>query len=50
MFVFYFIYFLKGGIAFVTIKGVLKLFYKQQQYLRQAKRKILNFDEQTANT
>ncbi|XP_066277214.1 E3 ubiquitin-protein ligase MARCHF5-like [Branchiostoma lanceolatum] len=38
-----------GGIAFVVIKGVLRIYYKQQQYLRQAQRKIQDFvpeDEQ----
>lgn len=36
---------LLGGIAFVAIKGVLKIYYKQQQYLRQANRVICDFDE-----
>lgn len=31
---------LLGGIAFITIKGVLKIYYKQQQYIRQAQRRI----------
>ncbi|XP_023679961.1 E3 ubiquitin-protein ligase MARCHF5 isoform X1 [Paramormyrops kingsleyae] len=35
-----------GGIAFVAIKGAFKVYFKQQQYLRQAHRKILNFPEQ----
>ena len=35
----------QGGFAFVTIKGILKLYYKQQQYIRQAQRRILNYDE-----
>ncbi|XP_053477676.1 E3 ubiquitin-protein ligase MARCH5 isoform X1 [Ictalurus furcatus] len=34
-----------GGIAFVAIKGAFKVYFKQQQYLRQAHRKILNFPE-----
>lgn len=38
--------FLQGGIAFVAIKGAFKVYFKQQQYLRQAHRKILNFPEQ----
>lgn len=37
---------LQGGIAFVAIKGAFKVYFKQQQYLRQAHRKILNFPEQ----
>ena len=40
----------QGGFAFVTIKGVLKLYYKQQQYIRQAQRRILNFDETSTST
>ncbi|XP_056591747.1 E3 ubiquitin-protein ligase MARCHF5 [Triplophysa dalaica] len=32
-----------GGIAFVVMKGVLKVYFKQQQYLIQANRHILNF-------
>ncbi|KAG2462580.1 MARH5 ligase, partial [Polypterus senegalus] len=35
-----------GGIAFVAIKGAFKVYFKQQQYLRQAHRKILNYTEQ----
>ncbi|XP_022094346.1 E3 ubiquitin-protein ligase MARCH5-like isoform X2 [Acanthaster planci] len=35
-----------GGIAFVTIKGALKVFYKQHQYLRQAHRTIQDFPEE----
>ncbi|KAB0398311.1 hypothetical protein E2I00_001539 [Balaenoptera physalus] len=35
-----------GGIAFVAIKGAFKVYFKQQQYLRQAHRKILNYPEQ----
>ncbi|XP_032807970.2 E3 ubiquitin-protein ligase MARCHF5 isoform X1 [Petromyzon marinus] len=31
-----------GGIAFVAIKGAFKVYFKQQQYLRQAHRRILN--------
>jgi len=40
----------QGGFAFVTIKGILKLYYKQQQYIRQAQRRILNYDETTTPT
>lgn len=40
------VFFLQGGIAFVAIKGAFKVYFKQQQYLRQAHRKILNFPEQ----
>lgn len=41
---------LMGGFAFVTIKGALKLYYKQQQYVRQAQRRILNYDDATTST
>ncbi|MBN3316444.1 MARH5 ligase, partial [Atractosteus spatula] len=34
-----------GGIAFIVIKGVLKVYFKQQQYLMQANRRILNYPE-----
>ncbi|XP_071236743.1 E3 ubiquitin-protein ligase MARCHF5 isoform X1 [Salvelinus alpinus] len=34
-----------GGIAFVAVKGAFKVYFKQQQYQRQAHRKILNFPE-----
>nr|XP_033805384.1 E3 ubiquitin-protein ligase MARCH5-like isoform X2 [Geotrypetes seraphini] len=32
-----------GGIAFIVIKGVLKVYFKQQQYLIQVNRRILNY-------
>ncbi|XP_070707244.1 E3 ubiquitin-protein ligase MARCHF5 [Pempheris klunzingeri] len=34
-----------GGIAFVLMKGVLKVYFKQQQYVIQANRHILNYPE-----
>lgn len=34
-----------GGLAFVLIKGVLKVYFKQQQYVIQANRQILNYPE-----
>ena len=37
--------FRQGGIAFVAMKGVLKVYFKQQQYLIQANRHILNYPE-----
>ena len=40
------VFYLQGGIAFVAIKGAFKVYFKQQQYLRQAHRKILNFPDQ----
>lgn len=35
----------QGGIAFITIKGVLKIFYKQQQYKRQANRVVNDYPQ-----
>ncbi|XP_022604408.1 E3 ubiquitin-protein ligase MARCH5-like isoform X2 [Seriola lalandi dorsalis] len=37
-----------GGIAFVLMKGVLKVYFKQQQYIMQANRQILNYPERNA--
>nr|XP_056715968.1 E3 ubiquitin-protein ligase MARCHF5-like [Euleptes europaea] len=34
-----------GGIAFVAIKGALKVYFRQQHYLIQANRRILNYVE-----
>ncbi|CAG7699653.1 unnamed protein product [Allacma fusca] len=34
-----------GGVAFITIKGVLRIYHKQQQYIRQSERKIVDFTE-----
>ncbi|CAG05408.1 unnamed protein product, partial [Tetraodon nigroviridis] len=34
-----------GGIAFVLIKGALKVYFKQQQYISQVNRQILNYPE-----
>lgn len=39
----------QGGIAFVLIKGVLKVYFKQQQYIIQANRHILNYPERSAD-
>lgn len=36
---------LQGGVAFVLMKGVLKVYFKQQQYIMQANRQILNYPE-----
>lgn len=38
-----------GGIAFVLIKGMLKVYFKQQQYIIQANRHILNYPERNAD-
>ncbi|XP_075216439.1 E3 ubiquitin-protein ligase MARCHF5-like [Lycorma delicatula] len=34
---------LLGGIAFIALKGCIKIYYKQLKYVRQNKRKILDF-------
>jgi E3 ubiquitin-protein ligase MARCH5 len=34
-----------GGMAFITIKGVLRIYHKQQQHVRQTERKIMDFRE-----
>jgi E3 ubiquitin-protein ligase MARCH5 len=34
-----------GGLTFVAVKGVLKIYYKQHTYVRQCHRKILDFTE-----
>lgn len=36
---------LLGGAAFITIKGALKIYHKQQQYVRQCQRRILDFTD-----
>ncbi|XP_055936100.1 E3 ubiquitin-protein ligase MARCHF5-like [Argiope bruennichi] len=38
---------LLGGITFIVMKGVLKMYLRQQQYVRQCQRKILNYDKTT---
>lgn len=36
---------LLGGIMFLGVKGICRLYYKQQQYMRQAQRRVLDFEE-----
>lgn len=38
-----------GGIGFSVLKGVLKLYLKQQIYLRAGRRRVMNFDESLEN-
>jgi E3 ubiquitin-protein ligase MARCH5 len=33
-----------GGTGFVLIKGLLKLYYKQQQYKRQVQRQVMDYE------
>lgn len=39
-----------GGIAFIGLKGIFKIYYKQQQFLRQAHRQIKNYDSGTSSS
>jgi E3 ubiquitin-protein ligase MARCH5 len=34
---------LQGGIAFLMLKGALKIYYKQQILIRQYQRRVLDF-------
>jgi len=34
-----------GGLTFIMTKGVLKIYLRQQQFIRQTNRKVLNFNE-----
>ncbi|XP_003492432.1 E3 ubiquitin-protein ligase MARCH5 [Bombus impatiens] len=36
---------LLGGIAFITVKGAFKIYHKQQQYVRQCQRRIMDYTE-----
>ena len=36
---------LLGGVTFVVVKGVLKIYHKQHNYIRQCERKILDYKE-----
>ncbi|XP_069023031.1 E3 ubiquitin-protein ligase MARCHF5 [Embiotoca jacksoni] len=38
-----------GGIAFLLMKGVLKVYFKQQQYILQVNRQILNYPERNGD-
>lgn len=38
-----------GGITFVLAKGFIKIFLRQQQYIRQTHRKILNYDNKSTS-
>jgi len=34
-----------GGLTFIAIKGVLKMYYKQKTYMQQSKRKVVNYPD-----
>lgn len=35
-----------GGITFIAVKGMLKIYYKQKQYVRKKQRIILDYTEE----
>ncbi|KAL9898479.1 E3 ubiquitin-protein ligase MARCHF5-like [Glossina fuscipes fuscipes] len=37
---------LLGGLTFITVKGILKIYLKQQQYTRRKKRRIVDYTEE----
>ncbi|XP_044263607.1 E3 ubiquitin-protein ligase MARCHF5 [Tribolium madens] len=39
-----------GGFTFITVKGFLRIYHKQQQYIRQCQRKILDYTEANIST
>lgn len=39
-----------GGLSFIAIKGCLRMYHKQQQYLRHCQRKILDYTEANIST
>ncbi|CAH1154362.1 unnamed protein product [Phaedon cochleariae] len=39
-----------GGLTFIAIKGCLRIYHKQQQYIRQCQRKILDYTESNIST
>lgn len=39
-----------GGLAFIALKGCLKIYHKQQNYIRQCHRKILDYTESNIST
>ena len=41
-----FILLFQGGISFVAVKGVVRIYYKQQQYVRQAQRIVKNYGDE----
>lgn len=40
-------FFKQGGLTFVLAKGFIKILLRQNQYIRQTHRKILNFDNKS---
>jgi E3 ubiquitin-protein ligase MARCH5 len=36
-----------GGVTFIVVKGFLRIILRQQQYIRQSKRKVVNYNDVT---
>ncbi|XP_055849999.1 E3 ubiquitin-protein ligase MARCHF5 [Episyrphus balteatus] len=41
---------LLGGLTFITVKGILKIYLKQQQFTRKKKRKIVDYTDENIRT
>lgn len=41
---------LLGGLTFITVKGILKIYLKQQQYVRRKNRRIVDYTEENIRT
>lgn len=39
---------LLGGVSFLVVKGIFKVYYKQQQHVMQSKRKIIDYQQEVA--
>lgn len=39
-----------GGLSFIAVKGALRIYHKQQRYIRQCQRKILDYTESNIST
>lgn len=39
-----------GGLTFIAVKGFLRIYHKQQQYIRQCQRKVLDYTESNIST
>lgn len=37
---------LQGGLSFIAVKGVFKIYLRRKQFLRQLKRKVLNYGDE----
>lgn len=38
-----------GGLTFIAMKGALRIYHKQQRYIRQCQRKILDYTEENSS-